>query len=103
MAFGITRRELVAWKQKIEAGEIGILTHYWLDSRFPHATSVTKVGARDLNQLASWGETYGLQKEWIDHKEHFPHFDLFGEIQERVLKEEGMTEQYEKFITKKRS
>ncbi|MFC4356235.1 hypothetical protein ACFO0S_14335 [Chryseomicrobium palamuruense] len=103
MAFGINRQELINWKRKIEAGEIAILTHYWLDSRFPESTSVTKVGCSDLSKLAEWGREYNLKKEWIDRKEGYPHYDLFGEIQERVLREEGMNEQYDRFLKTKRS
>lgn len=103
MAFGIKRHELVEWKLKIEAGDIAILTHYWQDPRFPGATSVTKVGCLDIVSLAEWGTRYGLKEEWIDHKEGYPHFDLFGEIQERVLREEGMEDQYIRFVYKKRS
>lgn len=101
MAFGITRDELIEWKRKVKRGEIAILTHYWMDPRFPESTSVTKVGAEDIEKLAAWGKQYGLKKEWIDLKESYPHYDLFGEWQERVLRLEGMEEQYEKFIQKK--
>ena len=101
MAFGITRDELVEWKRSIKRGEIAILTHYWMDPRFPDATSVTKVGAGDIEKLAAWGARYGLKKVWIDPKESYPHYDLFGEWQERVLRLEGKHDQYEKFVQKK--
>lgn len=103
MAFGVTRQELIKWKQDIEDGKIAVITHYWLDPRFPQATSVTKVGCSDISKLAHWGKFYGLKKQWIDQKEKYPHFDLFGEIQERVLRQEGYEEQYEKFVKKDRS
>ncbi|XKH51142.1 hypothetical protein LG275_02800 [Chryseomicrobium palamuruense] len=101
MAFGITRDELVQWKSKIQQGEIAFLTHYWMDPRFPGSTSVTKVGAQDIDQLAKWGEQYGLKEQWIDRKESYPHFDLFGEWQEKILRLEGIEDQYAKFVEKK--
>lgn len=103
MAFGISRTELVEWKRRIEAGEMAILTHYWLDPRFPNSTSVTKVGCQDTKRLAEWGRRYSLKEAWIDHKEDYPHFDLFGDIQEQVLVDEGLVDQYTRFIQKKRS
>lgn len=86
MAFGITRDDLVAWKEKIDKGEIAFLTHYWLDSRFPACTTVTKVGCNDLQKLIRWGERYELKKEWIHHrKDGYSHFDLLGERQKEIL------------------
>lgn len=91
MAFGIKRHELKAWKQKIDAGEIAFLTHYWLDDRFPGYKTVTKVGCHDLDKLADWGKTYGLKKEWIHHRrDGYSHFDLIGERQRDILLQEGL-------------
>ena len=93
MAFGITRKELNQWKQKIDRGEIAFLTHYWYDERFPDAKTVTKVGCNDLNKLVRWGQKYGLKKEWIDHrKEGYSHFDLLGDWEKKILKQEGLLE-----------
>lgn len=89
MAFGIKKEELRAWKEKIDRGEIAFLTHYWLDDRFPNCNTVTKVGCRDLDQLARWGETYHLKREWIHQRENgYSHFDLLGEHQRIVLQHE---------------
>ncbi|TCN25963.1 hypothetical protein [Mesobacillus foraminis] len=91
MAFGINRRELVSWKEAVARGEIAFITHYWLDDRFPGCKTVTKVGCSDLPKLIEWGGKYGLQPEWIDRrKKALPHFDLFGERRDKILKEEGM-------------
>jgi hypothetical protein len=93
MAFGINRKQLTEWKQKIDNGEIAFLTHYWLDDRFPGCKTVTKVGCRDLEKLAAWGEKYGLKKEWIDQREDgYSHFDLLGEKQKEILEKEGIVE-----------
>jgi hypothetical protein len=93
LAFGIKRRELIAWKQKIDRGEIAFLTHYWLDDRFPESKTVTKVGCRDLDQLATWGQKYGLKKEWIHIRPNgYSHFDLIGEKQVIILRLEGLSE-----------
>nr|WP_263326684.1 hypothetical protein [Neobacillus sp. Marseille-Q6967] len=91
MAFGINRRDLVRWKQKIDQGEIAFLTHYWLDDRFPGSKTVTKVGCHDLDRLAEWGKKYGLRKEWIHHRrDGYSHFDLIGERQRDILQKEGL-------------
>lgn len=93
MAFGIKRKELNEWKQKIDSGEIAFLTHYWLDDRFPGFRTVTKVGCNDLEKLAQWGKRYGLKKEWIDHRrDGYSHFDLIGEKQKEILLKEGLIE-----------
>lgn len=102
MAFGIKREELNQWKQDVSQGEIAFLTHYWLDPRFPGCDTVTKVGCADLDRLASWGEQYGLQREWIDdRRSDYPHFDLFGDRQRMILEAEQQIQQLEKFIRKK--
>lgn len=91
MAFGIKRRELLDWKQKIDNGEIAFLTHYWIDDRFPGYKTVTKVGCLDLEHLAAWGKKYGLKKEWIHHrKDGYSHFDLIGSKQKEILLLEGL-------------
>lgn len=97
MAFGIEKKELKAWKQKVKSGEIAYLTHYWLDERFPDCDSVTKVGCSDLQKLISWGEKYGLHKEWIHNRNQYPHFDLFGHIQKEILLKEKQWEQLKRF------
>lgn len=91
LAFGITRKELQEWKEKIDKGEIAFLTHYWIDDRFPDSKTVTKVGCNDLQKLTEWGSKYGLKPEWIDkRKDGYPHFDLIGAKQEEILKKEGL-------------
>lgn len=97
MAFGIKRSELADWKKNVREGRIDILTHYWLDERFPGSTSVTKVGCCDMEKLAAWGSQYGLRKEWIHKDPRHPHYDLFGEYQLKVLQQEGRWDQIEKF------
>lgn len=101
MAFGLTRSELVEWKKQVNSGEIAIITHYWQDSRFPNATSVTKVGCSDLAKLIHWGKEYGLKAEWIDMRGDYPHFDLFGEKQLKILLKENQLEQIKKFKLKR--
>lgn len=88
MAFGISRSELENWKQQVAAGEIAFITHYWLDSRFPGCKTVTKAGCSDIEKLATWGEQYGLRREWIHAREKYPHFDLLGDRQIAILKAE---------------
>lgn len=97
MAFGINREELICWKKRVSKGEIAFLTHFWQDDRFPNCTSVTKVGCSDLKKLVKWGQKYHLKKEWIHQKEKYPHFDLFGEIQLKVLKNEGLYNHIQRF------
>lgn len=97
MAFGIKRSELEKWKKDVDAGQISFLTHYWLDPRFPQYTTVTKVGCADLNKLVEWGKQYGLKPEWIDHRGKYPHFDLFGDLQKKVLYAEELWEQIKRF------
>ncbi|HEY9576690.1 MAG TPA: hypothetical protein VIR64_03360 [Pseudobacillus sp.] len=98
MAFGIHRRELAEWKRQIDKGNIAFLTHYWLDERFPDCHTVTKVGCRDLEKLARWGEKYGLKKQWIDQrKDGYSHFDLLGDRQKEILEKEGLQSHIERF------
>ncbi|MFJ5963231.1 hypothetical protein [Bacillus sp. NPDC093026] len=88
MAFGIKRKDLNAWKSAVQRGEIAFLTHYWLDDRFPNANTVTKAACQDMKQLIEWGERHGLKKEWIHVRDGYPHFDLIGDVQIRILKKE---------------
>lgn len=93
MAFGITRRELAEWKKQAQIGEVAFLTHFWIDERFPDCTSVTKVACADLKKLVKWGGQYGLKEEWIHQRSEYPHFDLLGERQRFILKQEGKEDQ----------
>ena len=97
MAFGINREELLEWKAAVRKGEVAFLTHYWLDDRFPGCKTVTKAGCADLEKLAEWGRQYGLKKEWIDFRKDYPHFDLFGETERRILQSEGLLDQLKRF------
>lgn len=97
MAFGITKEELKQWKRAVENGEIAFLTHYWLDDRFPNCHTVTKVGCNDIEKLKKWGESHGLYPEWIDHKEKYPHFDLFDRTQRTILEKENLYSHIERF------
>ncbi|UFU01144.1 hypothetical protein KO561_09490 [Radiobacillus kanasensis] len=97
MAFGVKRPELNRWKEKVQAGEIAFLTHYWLDPRFPGCDTVTKVGCSNKEKLMEWGKEYHLDPKWIHNDPKHPHFDLFGDIQKRVLTEEKQWDQIERF------
>lgn len=97
MAFGINRDELKSWKQSVENKEIAFLTHYWLDERFPGCNTVTKVGCSDINKLIEWGKQYDLKEEWIDYKEAYPHFDLFGKYELEIMEKEGLLNQLRRF------
>lgn len=101
MAFGISRKELQLWKETAKSGDIALLTHYWLDERFPHCTTVTKAACSNLDVLVKWGEQYGLKKEWIHQRSYYPHFDLLGEKQVMILEEEGEFEQIARFHLKR--
>lgn len=93
MAFGIDRQQLKEWKSAVKRGEIAFLTHYWLDDRFPDYNTVTKAGCSDVEKLLKWGKQYGLQPEWIHARDEFPHFDLLGERQVEILKQEQQLHQ----------
>ncbi|WP_227936074.1 hypothetical protein [Alkalihalobacillus deserti] len=93
MAFGINRSMLKEWKAAANQGEIAFLTHYWLDDRFPDCTTVTKVACSDRDKLVRWGNQYGLRAEWIHERDGYPHFDLLGEWQEKILRSEGKIKQ----------
>lgn len=97
MAFGIKRDELNEWKRKVLEGEIAFITHYWLHPRYPGINTVTKVGCSNIEKLIRWGESYGLQKEWIHRRDRFPHFDLIGERQKVILRKEGLWDHLERF------
>lgn len=97
MAFGINRNELNAWKKEVGSGKISFLTHYWMDKRFPGCYTVTKVGCNDIQKLIEWGKTHNLQDQWIHRDPDYPHFDLFGDKQKRILADEGKWNQIEKF------
>lgn len=102
MAFGISRKELEEWKQAVSEGQIAYLTHFWLDPRFPGVTSVTKVGCADVERLRQWAIARGLKPQYIHRRDQFPHYDLFGEIQLRILKEEGLWDHLHRFVFKNR-
>ena len=97
MAFGIDRQELQQWKDKVESGEIAFLTHFWFDERFPHSTSVTKVGCLNTKKLAKWGTKYGLKADWIHQDPRHPHFDLVGDKQLHILKAENLHNHIQRF------
>lgn len=97
MAFGVKKNELLAWKREVSNGKIAILTHYWMDKRFPGCFTVTKVGCRDVEKLILWGREYCLLPEWIHMDKNYPHYDLFGEKQKEVLTKEGQREQLNRF------
>ncbi|MFD3261690.1 hypothetical protein ACE3MQ_24130 [Paenibacillus lentus] len=97
MAFGITRKELNAWKQRVAQGDIAYLTHYWLDPRFPGITTVTKVGCNDLERLSAWCRANGLNPKYIHRRDEYPHFDLIGTKQVEILTREGLHDQIQRF------
>lgn len=77
--------------------EVAFLTHYWLDDRYPDVKTVTKAGCANIEKLAEWGKQYGLKKEWIDKRSEFPHFDLLGEKQIMILKQEKLSSHIKRF------
>ncbi|MEN2766338.1 hypothetical protein [Ornithinibacillus xuwenensis] len=97
MAFGLKREEVKNWKESVAKGEIAFLTHYWLDERFPSCTTVTKVGCANVEKLIAWGKQYDLSSEWIHNDARYPHFDLFGDTQRKILEREGMEAHIKKF------
>ncbi|MCA1053839.1 hypothetical protein LCM10_02480 [Rossellomorea aquimaris] len=101
MAFGVNRKELNDWKERVGKGEVAFITHYWVDERFPQFKTVTKAGCSDIEKLSRWGKKYGLEEKWIHkRKDGFPHFDLLGDTQLRILKEEGQDDQIRRFLKK---
>lgn len=97
MAFGINRVELQRWKDQVIRGEIAIITHYWYDKRFPQYSTVTKIGCNNLEKLKQWGKKYALNPKWIDQHKKYPHYDLFGSLQLKVLMAEKQFDQIKKF------
>ncbi|MBM7552621.1 hypothetical protein [Thalassobacillus pellis] len=97
MAFGVDRKELKEWKRKVRNGEIAFLTHFWIDDRFPGCDTVTKVGCSDIEKLTKWGSKHGLHSAWIHMDKTYPHFDLFGDSQAKILRKEGLWGHIEKF------
>ncbi|WLD95281.1 hypothetical protein [Alkalihalobacillus sp. AL-G] len=97
MAFGITRDELIKWKENVKKNEVSFLTHFWIDERFPTCNTVTKAGCCDLEKLKKWGKQYGLHDQWIDDRSGYPHFDLFGDRQLSILKKEDQWDQIKRF------
>ncbi|WP_096200610.1 hypothetical protein [Bacillus sp. FJAT-45350] len=97
MAFGIKRKELLDWKLRVKNGEIAFITHYWIDERYPNITTVTKVGCSNIEKLSKWGEKYNIPSHRIHHRKDYPHFDLLGERQVKILKEENMLQQLNRF------
>lgn len=97
MAFGITRKQLLDWKRKVNLGEIAFLTHYWYDERFPNYKTVTKAGCIHIDKLVEWGKQYNLKEEWIHDNLKYPHFDLLGEKQKEVLIRENLQDHIIKF------
>ncbi|MBW5445415.1 hypothetical protein GE107_04985 [Cohnella sp. CFH 77786] len=97
MAFGITREELEAWKERVAKGEIAFLTHYWQEIRFPGVRTVTKVGCSDLDRLSDWCAANGLNPKYIHRRQPYPHFDLIGPKQKEILIREGHWDQLRKF------
>lgn len=97
MAFGIKREELKRWKEQVINGQIAFLTHYWLDERFPGCDTVTKVGCSDVEKLKQWGRRHGLEDHWIDYKDKYPHYDLFGKQQREILHNENIWNQIRRF------
>jgi len=102
MAFGVSKEELAAWKKEVAAGRIAFLTHYWLHPKFPEITSVTKVGCSDLDRLRRWAISHGLSPQYIHHRDRYPHYDIFGEMQAVILEKEEQWEQLRKFVRKDR-
>lgn len=102
MAFGIKREELVAWKKLVTQGRsVVFLTHYWLHPKYSSIKTVTKAGCSNIDILLEWGQKYELKPEWIHQRDHYPHFDLIGDIQLEILTQEGKYDQIERFHLKK--
>ncbi|USB34342.1 hypothetical protein [Paenibacillus sp. YPG26] len=97
MAFGVSRQELNDWKNQVRRGEIAYLTHYWLEPRWPGITTVTKVGCSDLQKLRDWCGQHGLNPKYIHQRQPYPHFDLIGQKQVAILKQEQLWDQLKRF------
>lgn len=100
MAFGITRSELQQWKKAVSRGELAFLTHYWVDPRFPDMKTVTKVGCSDLDKLAAWCISHGLNPQYIHLRRPFPHYDLMGPKQIEILHKEQLHSHLKRFHLK---
>lgn len=97
MAFGISKQELLEWKQAVARGEIAFLTHYWYDARFPQYRTVTKVGCSDLNRLRQWCLEHGLDPQYIHYRLPYPHFDLIGPKQVELLQKNSLESHIDRF------
>lgn len=97
MAFGVTRDELNNWKRQVAEGKIAFLTHYWHDPRFPEIRSVTKVGCSHRDTLVRWCALYGLNPNYIHMRSEYPHYDLMGPLQIRILQAEQLWDHLERF------
>ena len=91
------RNKEFPWGMLIILFPVFNLTHYWLDDRFPGCKTVTKVGCSNLDKLIAWGKRYDLKKEWIHLDPDYPHFDLFGDTQKKILVAEDKWDHIEKF------
>ncbi|MFD1737045.1 hypothetical protein ACFSCX_10830 [Bacillus salitolerans] len=101
MAFGINRKELNDWKLAVKKGDqVVFITHFWIHPKYPSIKTVTKAGSSNLNVLIKWGNRHGLKKEWIHHREGYPHFDLIGDKQVEILEKEGILDQIDRFRLK---
>lgn len=97
MAFGITRDELAEWKRRVQRGDVALLTHFWLDPRYPGIKTVTKAGCSNIDTLLLWGQPYGLERRHLHMRTAYPHFDLIGDKQKEILLQEGLYEQITRF------
>ncbi|MDP5274994.1 hypothetical protein [Chengkuizengella axinellae] len=97
MAFGITKKELTEWKEKVSNGEIAYLTHYWFDPRYPNIKTVTKVGCNDIEKLSNWCKQHGVNPKYIHYRDKYPHYDLIGVKQKEILQKEGWVEHLQRF------
>ena len=39
-----------------------------------------------------------MKEEWIDLKEGYPHFDLFGKYEYEIMEKENLLEQLKRFV-----
>jgi hypothetical protein len=97
MAFGISREELMQWKNAVKRGELAFLTHYWYEPRYPGIRTVTKVGCSNLERLSQWCVNNGLNPKYIHNRPPYPHFDLIGPKQKEILQKEQLWRQIERF------
>lgn len=97
MAFGVTRNELNNWKQQVAEGNIAYLTHYWHDPRFPGFRTVTKVGCAHQEKLVQWCTERNLNPDYIHRRSQYPHFDLIGPMQVKILQDEHLWDHIKRF------